>query len=125
MPDLRRLDEQVDELMGSDVPTIRGTSVCTSEKKSVREAAASAALSLTTEVRRVTLKRSSVSLESRGNKKRKSREHECKLCSTCTFISTPMRSNTVRHHLPWFVVPDTACWICKRQYGSSGHLISG
>ena len=29
MPDLRRLDEEVDELMGSDVPTIRGTSACT------------------------------------------------------------------------------------------------
>ena len=28
----------------------------------------------------------------------------------------------MRHHLPWFVVPDTACWTCKRQYGSSGQL---
>ena len=26
------------------------------------------------------------------------------------------------HHLPWFVVPDTACCTCKRQYGSSGQL---
>ena len=67
MPDLRRLDEEVDELMGS--------SACTSEKKSVREAAAAAALPVkhvTAEVRRVTLKRSSVSLESRRNKKGKS-----------------------------------------------------
>ena len=55
----------------------------------------------------MTLKRSSVSLGNRGSKKRKSREHECKLCSTGTFIS---------------VVPDTACWTCKRQYGSSGQL---
>ena len=39
MTDLRRLDEEVDEQMGSDVPTTRGTSACTSEKKSVREAA--------------------------------------------------------------------------------------
>ena len=71
MPDLRRLDEEVDELMGSDVQTTRGTSACTSEKKLVREAAAAAALyvkPLTAEVRRVTLKRISVSLESRGNK---------------------------------------------------------
>ena len=30
MPDLRRLDEEVDELMGSDVSTIRETSACTS-----------------------------------------------------------------------------------------------
>ena len=69
MPDLRRLDEEVDELMGSDVPTTRGTSACTSEKKSVREAAAAAALPVkhvTADVRRLTLKRSSVSLESRG-----------------------------------------------------------
>ena len=28
MPDLRRLDEEVDELMGSDVPTARGTCCC-------------------------------------------------------------------------------------------------
>ena len=28
VPDLRRLDEEVDELMGSDVPTPRGTSAC-------------------------------------------------------------------------------------------------
>ena len=32
MPDLRRLDEEVDELMGSCVPTTRETSVCASEK---------------------------------------------------------------------------------------------
>ena len=44
MPDLRRLDEEVDEQMGSDVPTTRGTSACTSEKKSVREADAAAVL---------------------------------------------------------------------------------
>ena len=50
------------------------------------------------------------------------REHEYKLCSTCTFISTPLGSHAVRHHLPWFVAPDTACWTCKRQYGSSGQL---
>ena len=114
------LERLVDELMGSGVPTTRGTSACASEKKSVRGAAAAAALpvkQVTAEVRRVTLKRSSVSLGNRGSKKRKSREHECKLCSTGTFIST-----LVRHHLPWFVVPDTACWTCKRQYGSSGQL---
>ena len=54
--------------MGSDVSTIRKTSACTSEKKLVREAAASAALPVTpvtAAVRRVTLKRSSVSLEVR------------------------------------------------------------
>ena len=73
------MDEEVDELMGSDVPTTRETYVCTSEKKSVRKAAAAAELPVkhvTAEVRCVTLKRSSVSLESRGSKKRKSREHE-------------------------------------------------
>ena len=106
--------------MGSGVPTTRGTSA--SEKKSVRGAAAAAALPVTAEERHVTLKRSSVSLGNRGSKKRKSREHECKLCSTGTFISTPVRRHAVRHHLPWFVVPDTACWTCKRQYGSSGQL---
>ena len=65
MLDLRRLDEEVDEMIGSDVPTTRGTSACTSDKKSVREAATAAALPVrhvTAEVRRVTLKRSSVSL---------------------------------------------------------------
>ena len=51
------------------------------------------------EVKRVTLKRSSVSLENRGSKKRKSREHECKLCSAGTFISTPVTRHAVRHHL--------------------------
>ena len=90
-------------------------------RKEVGSAAAAAAAlpvkQVTAEVRRVTLKRSSVSLGNRGSKKRKSREHECKLCSTGTFISTP-----VRRHLPWFVVPDTACWTCKIQYGSSGQL---
>ena len=68
MPDLRRLDEEVDELMSSGVPTTRGTSACASEKKSVRGAAAAAALpvkQVTAEVRRVTLKRISVSLENR------------------------------------------------------------
>ena len=78
MPELRRLDEEVDELMGSDVPTTRGTSSCTSEKTTVLEAAAAAALHVnhvTAEVRRVTPKRSNVLLESRGCKKRKSREH--------------------------------------------------
>ena len=44
MPDLRRLDEEVDELMGPGVPTARGTSAGASEKKSVRGAAAAAAL---------------------------------------------------------------------------------
>ena len=45
MPDLRRLDEEVDELMGSsDVPTTRRTHACTSEKMSVREAAAAVTL---------------------------------------------------------------------------------
>ena len=122
MPDLRRLDEEVDELMGSGVPTTRGTSACASEKKSVREAAALPVKQVTAEVRRVTLKRSSVSLENKGSKKRKSREHECKLCSAGTFISTPVICHAVRHHLHWFVVPDTACWTCKRQYGSSGQL---
>ena len=76
MQDLRRLDEEVDELMGSDVPTTRGTSACTSEKISVREADTAAALPVkhvTAEVRRVTLKRRSVSLEKRGSKKRRSR----------------------------------------------------
>ena len=102
MPDLRRLDEEVDELNGSGVQTTRGTSACASENKSVREAAAAAALpvkQVTPEVRRVTLTRSSVSLKNRGSKKRKSREHECKLCSAGTFISTPVRCHAVRHHL--------------------------
>ena len=124
MPDLRRLDEEVDELMGAGVPTTRGTSACASEKKSVWGAASAAAppvKQVTAEVRRVTLKRSSVSLENRGSKKRKRREHECKLCSTGTFIYTPVRRHVVRHLLPWFVVPDTCC-TCKRQYGSSGQL---
>ena len=52
--------------------------MCTSEKKSVWEGTAAATLHVnhvTEEVRRVILKRSSVSLESRGSKKRKSREH--------------------------------------------------
>ena len=76
MPDLRRLDEEVDELMGSGGPTTRGASACASEKKSVRETAAAAALpgkQVTAEGRRVTIKCSSVSLENRGSKKRKSR----------------------------------------------------
>ena len=125
MPDLRRLDDEVDELMCEGFPTTRGTSACASEKKSVRETDAAAALpvkQVTAEARRVTLKRSSVLLKNRGSKKRKSREHECKLCSTGTFISTPVRRHAGRHHLPWFVVPDTACWTCKRQYGSRGQL---
>ena len=37
MPDLRRLDEEVDELIGSDVPTIRGRSACTTDNNSVQE----------------------------------------------------------------------------------------
>ena len=81
MQDLRRLDEEVDELMDSDVPTTRGTPACTAEKKSVWEAATAAELPVkhvTVEVRRVTLKRSSVLLESPGSKKWKSREYECK-----------------------------------------------
>ena len=120
MPDSRRLDNEVDELMGSDVPTTGETSACTVENKSVREANASAAHPVTAEVRRVRLKCSSVSLESRGNKKRKSREHEFKLCSAGTFISTPVRCHTVPHHMPWLLVPYMTCWTCKRQYGSSG-----
>ena len=127
MSDLRQLDEEVDELMCLDVPTTRGTSAFTFEKKSVREATAAAALPVNhvqAEVKRVTFKRSSVSLESRGSKKRKSREHRCKLYCAYTFISTPVRHHAVRHHLPWCVVPDTACWTCKRQYGSMANLRS-
>ena len=125
MLNIRRLDEEVDELMGSGVPTTRGTYACASEKKTVRGAAAAAALPVKlviAEVRRVTLKRISASLENIGSKKRKSWEHECKLCSACTFMSTPVRHHAVRHHLSWLVVLDTACWTCKRQYGSSGQL---
>ena len=77
---------------------------------------------VTAEVRRVTLKRSSASLENIGSKRRKSLEHEYKLFSAGTFISTPVRCHAVRHHLPWFVVPDAACLTCKRQYGSSVQL---
>ena len=33
-----------------------------------------------------------------------------------------MIRHAVRHHLPWFVVHNMACWTCKRQYGSSGQL---
>ena len=68
--------------------TTRGTSACTSEKTLVREEAAAVALPvkhMTAEVRRVTLKCSIVSLQSRGSKKWKCREHECKLCSAGTF----------------------------------------
>ena len=118
MPDLIRLDEEVDKLMGSDAPRIRGTSACTSEKVG-SGSGCFGGLPVTAEMR---LKRSSVSLESRGSKKRKSREHECKLCSACTFISTPVRRHAVRNHMPWFVVPYTACWTCKIQYGFSGQL---
>ena len=75
-------------------------------KKSVREAASVAALPLKHVTAEVTLKRNSVSLESRGSKKRKSREHES---SAGTFIYTPVRRHTVRYHLLWFVKPDTAC----------------
>ena len=64
---------------------------------------------VTEEVRRVTLKRCSVSLESRGIKKRKSREHEGKLCSARTLIFTTVIRRVVRHHIPWFVVRDTEC----------------
>ena len=67
--------------MGSDVPMTQGRSACTSEKQWVREAAAAEAppvKHVAAKARRVTLKRSSVSLERRGNKKRKSREHEYK-----------------------------------------------
>ena len=60
-PDLRRRDEEVDELIGLDVTTTRGTSVCTSEKKSVQEALH--VNHVTAEVRRVTLKSSNISLE--------------------------------------------------------------
>ena len=75
-------DEEVDETDGFRCSDDPGTSACASEKKSVRGAAAAAALpvkQVTAEVRRVTLKRSSVSLENRGSKKRKSRENECKI----------------------------------------------
>ena len=78
MLNMRRLDEEINELMGPDVSTIRGTSACTSGMESVREATASVALRVkpvTAEMRRVTLKRSSISLESKEIKKRKSREH--------------------------------------------------
>ena len=82
MPDLRRLDEEVDELMGSDVPTTRGTSACASGKRSVRGAASAAEFpvkQVTAEERRIALKRSSVSLENRGSTKRKNREHEMQI----------------------------------------------
>ena len=87
MPDQRRLVEEVDELMG------------TSGKKEVWETDASAVLHVTpvtTEVRRVTLKHKSVSLENRGSNKRKSREDKCKLCSAGTFISTLVIRHEVR-----------------------------
>ena len=35
---------------------------------------------------------------------------------------TPVRCHAVRYHMPWFELPDTACWTYKRQYGSSGKL---
>ena len=76
MPDLRRLDKELDELMCSYVPTTRGTYACTAEKKLVREAVAAAELPVnhgTAEVRHLTLKCSSVSLKSRRSKKWKSR----------------------------------------------------
>ena len=79
-------------------PSTRGTSACASENKSVRGAAAAAALpvkQVTAEVRRVTLKHSSISLENKISKKRRNRKHECKLCSTGTFISTPVRHHAV------------------------------
>ena len=98
---MRRLDEEVDKPMGSDVPTIRETSEGTSEKKMDQGTVKPV---VKAEVGRVTLKHSSVLLQSRGSKKRKSREHEFKLCFAGTFFSTTV--SVTQYHIicPGFVV---------------------
>ena len=68
MPDIRRLDEEVDELMGSYVPTTGIISVYIREEVGSGSGCCGDILvkHVTAEVRRVTLKRGSVSLENRG-----------------------------------------------------------
>ena len=83
MPDLRRPDEEVDDLMGLDVPTIRGTSEDTSENNGNQRAAALVALpvkAVTAEMRRETPKSPVDSMarseESRSNQGRSAAYYE-------------------------------------------------
>ena len=49
-------------------------------------------------------------------------EKDCSMSPSGFFCRTPVRRHAVKYHLPWFVVPETASWACKVQYGSSKQL---
>ena len=37
-------------------------------------------------------------------------ERDWSLCSPGFFCRAPVRRHAVKYHLPWFMVPETACW---------------
>ena len=95
MPDLRRLDEEVDELIRS---TLCGTSEGPSEKKRDPGASVSAALPVnpvTAEVRCVTIKRSSVYWKVEKARNRRAESMNVTYAPQVTFISTPARCQAV------------------------------
>ena len=120
VPDLDELAREVDELTGgaSSEVGVPSCSDVTGEQK--------IGMSVTVgdqTVRRVSMKRTHpgdghVARE----KKRIPGERDCSLCPSGFFCRTPVRRHAVKYNLPWFVIPETACWTCKVQYGSSKQL---
>ena len=119
VPDLDELAREVDELTAGassevDVPSCSdvageqkiGMSVTVGEQT----------------VRHVSMKRTHPEDGHVAREKKIPSERDCSSCPSGFFCRTPVRRHAVKYHLPWFVVPETACWTCKFQYGSSKQL---
>ena len=65
-------------------------------------------------VRRVSMKRTHpVDSHVAREKKKMPGQRDFSLCSSGFFCRIPIWRYAVKYHLPWFVVPETACWTCK------------
>ena len=47
-------------------------------------------------------------------------------CTSCEGRFTCVRRHVLRTHLPWYISPNTSCWVCKLQFGQTcllnGHI---
>ena len=54
--------------------------------------------------------------------KKKQKHMKCPICPPYTVHRNSLRRHAVEFHLPWFVVPDLACWTCREPFRAKERL---